>query len=100
MRLFNVGGIAGNIGTSNRIIGTNYYTGPPADAVGDGTACVAPTCNQITLPDLQAISTLPTDWDAEDWDLRGPNQVPALKYGGGPDICGELCGQVIPNQPD
>ena len=80
------------------------------DGVGDGVCDAAATCLRGTtgtaasdadaLAEIRALSTLPADWSADDWDLRGPTQTPALKYGGGPDVCGRLCGQLIPNQPD
>ena len=49
---------------------------------------------------LRQFSTLPNGWTADNWDLRSKTQVPALKYGGGPEVCGSLCGQTIPNQRD
>ena len=90
------GGIVGQPpDSSSSFRGTNYYT----SGVGQ-LNCTAQVCSQLTLAELRAISSLPSDWSAEDWDLRGSEQVPALKYGGGPSICGTLCGQLIPNQPD
>ena len=105
------GGLVGDSGitagrmTGDAFRGTNYYIanvgmngiGIVANA---NSACLATNCSHITLAGLRALSALPTGWSADDWDLRGSHQVPALKYGGGSSVCGDLCGQVIPNQAD
>ena len=97
------GAIVGTKGSAGQLQGTNYYVNGAGGTNGissfNNTTC-AGTCAQINLADLRSLATLPSTWSADDWDLRGPSQVPALKYGGGPDICGDLCGQIIPNQTD
>ena len=99
------GALIGNVNTAApQVNGTNYFVSSRGGANGIDTtpgswSCTG-TCMRQTLVQIQQISTLPADWSADDWDLRGPTQVPALRFGGGPAVCGELCGQLIPNQPD
>ena len=49
---------------------------------------------------FREISTLPDGWSADDWNLRTDTQVPALKFGGGEDICGDICGETMRFQRD
>ena len=120
------GGLFSGIGSGadTRVEGTNYFVSDVANAQGIGMGGIntdcdmasmaicrrgagltatnppVPTSDADALSQIRALSVLPADWSADDWDLRGPTQVPALKYAGGPDVCGRLCGQLIPNQRD
>ena len=106
------GGLFADVSASAIIAGTNYFVDSLGGANGittgncdAGATCVRGTTGTATsdadaLAEIRALSVLPTDWSPDDWDLRGPTQVPALKYNGGPDVCGDLCGQIIPNQRD
>ena len=108
-----IGGLVGEVMPSANVEGTNFFVDPAAgsaDGIDNGNCASGATCVRGTtgtaasdaaaLAEIRALSVLPADWSADDWDLRGPTQTPALKYGGGPDVCGDLCGQLIPNQPD
>ena len=94
-------------GARTLLTGTNYYVSSPGSDNGvngigndSGADICNGTCTRQTLNQLRQLATLPSDWSADNWDLRDPTQTPALKFGGGPNVCGELCGQIIPNQPD
>ena len=60
----------------------------------------APDPSQVYRLSLARLTTLPPAWRADNWDLRSNEQLPALKFGGGEEVCGELCGEIIPNQPE
>ena len=87
------------------INGTNYFVwddGDPSttedsDGVGEGM-CANPICESKTLLSLQAITSLPSDWDASSWNWGSSSQRPGLRYSGGATICGTVCGNLIPGQ--
>ena len=101
-------------GMATNVLGTNYFVDGAGSNEGFGFGSCEPTATCVrgtndpstaasdadALAEIRALSVLPADWSPDDWDLRGPTQVPALKYNGGPDVCGNLCGQLIPNQRD